>query len=139
MAFHFEFDSTNRILRCGFSGQVTDGDLVDFYRMAMLLAESLDPLTGIIDFSSVTDLKATPLTIRELAAFPPVMPQRDRIRVIIAPSDYVFGMVRIFEIEGEATRPSLHVVRSAREAWAIIGIEKPEFKSISEANPMAPD
>jgi len=112
---------------------------MDFYRMAILLAESLDPLAGIIDFSSVTDLKATPSKMRELAAFPPVMPQRDRVRVIIAPSDHVFGMVRIFEIEGEATRPSLHLVRSAREAWAIIGIEDPEFKSISEANPMAPD
>ena len=134
MAFQFEFDSTNRILRCRFSGQVTDEDLLGFYRTAKLLAESLDPLAGIVDFSSVTDFKATPPKLRELAAFPPVMPQQERVRVIVAPSDDVFGMVRIFEIAGEATRPSLHVVRSARLAWAIIGIEEPEFKSISEAH-----
>src|SRR5579862_2289421 len=133
MAFHFEFDSSHRILRCGFSGQVTDDELTNFYRMAMLLAETLDPLAGIIDFSSVTDFKATPSKMHELAAFPPVMPERERVRVIIAPSDHVFGMVRIFEIEGEATRPSLHVVRSAAEAWTIIGIQEPEFSSISEA------
>jgi hypothetical protein len=134
MAFHFELDSTNRILRCGFSGSVTDEDLVAFYRMAILLAGSFDPLAGIIDFSSVTDFKATPPKIRELADFPPVMPDRDRIRVIIAPSDVVFGMMRIFEIKGEASRPRLHVVRSAKEAWAIIGVQHPEFKSISDAH-----
>lgn len=133
MAFHFEFNSTNRILRCRFSGPVTDEDLVGFYRTAVLLAGSLDPLTGIVDFSSVTDFGVTSSKMRELAAFPPVMPQQDRVRVIVAPSDDVFGMVRIFEIEGEATRPSLHVVRSAAEAWTIIGIQEPEFSSISEA------
>ena len=112
---------------------MTDEDLVGFYRTAVLLAGSLDPLTGIVDFSSVTDFGVTSSKMRELAAFPPVMPQQDRVRVIVAPSDDVFGMVRIFEIEGEATRPSLHVVRSAAEAWTIIGIQEPEFSSISEA------
>jgi hypothetical protein len=133
MAFYFEFNLANRILRCRFSGPVTDEDLVGFYRTAVLLAGSLDPLTGIVDFSSVTDFQVTSSKMRELAAFPPVMPQQDRVRVIVAPSHDVFGMVRIFEIEGEATRPSLHVVRSAAEAWTIIGIQEPEFRSISEA------
>jgi hypothetical protein len=133
MAFQFEFASTNRILRCRFSVQVTDEDLMAFYRMAMLLAESLDPLAGLTDFSSVTDFDASPTKIRELAAFPPIMPQPERFRAIVAPSDYVFGMVRIFAIEGAASSPNLHVVRSTREAWAILGIEEPEFKAISEA------
>jgi hypothetical protein len=44
-------------------------------------------------------------------------------------------MARIFEVEGEATRPNLHVVRSVKEAWAILGVEMEEakFGSISRA------
>jgi hypothetical protein len=56
------------------------------------------------------------------------MPKIDRPRVVIAPTDYKFGIARIFEIEGEPTRPSLHVVRSVREAWAILGLEMKEAK-----------
>ncbi len=54
------------------------------------------------------------------------MPKMDRPRVIIAPADHAFGMARIFEIEGEATRPNLHVVRSAKEAFVIFGVEMEE-------------
>ncbi len=134
MAFQFEFDSTNRILRCRFSGQVADEELIAFYRMAVLLVGSLDPLAGIIDFSAVAVFEATPQKIQELAAFPPAMPKPDRPRVIVAPSDSVFGMMRMFGIEAEATRPNLHVVRSAKEGWAILGLKEPEFNSIAEAH-----
>jgi hypothetical protein len=42
----------------------------------------------------------------------------------------MFGMARMFELEGGETRPNLHVVRSEREAFAILGIIKPKFGSV---------
>jgi hypothetical protein len=33
----------------------------------------------------------------------------------------------MFEFEGEATRPNLHVVRLPEEAWVILGIQEPRF------------
>jgi hypothetical protein len=73
--------------------------------------------------------------MRALAKLPSAMPKMDRRRVVIAPSDYSFAMSRIFEIEGESTRPNLYVVRSVKEAWAIFGVdmEKAQFGRLSTA------
>jgi hypothetical protein len=133
MAFVFEFDPIHRILGIRFSEDVTSEDLLYFYRMSALLVESFDPLSAIIDFSEVTSFDSDPQFLRELASLPPAMPQRERPRVVVAPSDKIFGLARLFEIHGEATRPSFHVVRATREAWAIIGVQEPEFKPIAEA------
>lgn len=133
MAFRFEFNSTHRILRIRFSDLVTNDDLEYFYRMSALLADSLDPLSAVVDFSAVTSVTSTAEFIRELAALPPAMPQTERPRVVVAPMDEVFGLARLFEMHGEATRPNFHVVRSAQQAWAILGTEEPEFKPVQQA------
>jgi hypothetical protein len=128
MAFAFDFDPIHQILRSRFSGKVDDGDLLSHTRMGALLVTSLDPRFAIIDLSAADPFAPTADGIRALAKLPPAMPKMDRPRVVIAPSDHMFGMARIFEIEGETTRPNLHVVRSAREAWAIFGVEMEEAK-----------
>jgi hypothetical protein len=128
MAFVFDFDPAHQILRSTFSGRVDDEDLLNHQRMGLLLVTSLDPHFAIIDLSAADPFEATPDGMRKLAKLPPPMPQMDRPRVVIAPSDLEFGMARIFAIEGETTRPNLHVVRSMREAWAILGVEMEEAK-----------
>jgi hypothetical protein len=132
MAYLFDFDSVNRVLRVRFSGQVTDDDLLSFYRMAALMVEALDPLSAISDLSGVTSLQTTSEMIHMLANFPPALPQPCRTRVIVAPSDETYEMARMFELEGAATRPNLHVVRTVEEAWDIIGIRKPQFKPVQD-------
>ncbi|MGA8873379.1 MAG: hypothetical protein WB460_19695 [Candidatus Acidiferrales bacterium] len=128
MAFVFDFDPTHQILRSTFSGQVNDEDLLNHQRMVLLLATSFDPRFAIIDLSGADPFEVTSDGMRKLAKLPPAMPKVDRPRVVIAPADHTFGMARIFEIEGEATRPNLHVVRSAKEAFAILGVEMEEAK-----------
>ena len=133
MAYSFEFDSTNRILRCRLVERVDDEELTNFYRMAAEYVALTDPHAGITDFSAVTSFEVTAETVRMLAKLTPAMPQTSRPRVIVAASDHIFGMARMFEFEGEATRPNLHVVRTLSEAWAILGIQQPQFGPISEA------
>ena len=128
MAFAFDFDPIHQILRSTFSGRVSDEDLLDHQRMVVLLATSLDPRFGVADLSGADPFEATSDGMRDLAKLPPAMPHADRPRVIIAPSDYAFGMMHIFEVEGETTRPNLHVVRSESEAWAILGVKMEEVK-----------
>jgi hypothetical protein len=128
VAFVFDFDPIHQILRSTFSGKVDDEDLLNHQRMGALLVASLDPRFAIIDLSATDPFAATAAGMRALAKLPPPMPKRDRPRVVIAPSDHTFGMARIFEVEGETTRPSLHVVRSVTEAWAILGVEMEEAK-----------
>ena len=128
MAFSFDFDPIHQIFRSTFSGKVGDEDLLNHQRMAAPLITSLDPRFAIINLSAANPFEATPEGVRALAKLPPVMPKMDRPRVVIAPTDYKFGIARIFEIEGETSRPSLHVVRSEREAWAILGVEMKEVQ-----------
>jgi len=45
-------------------------------------------------------------------------------------SPHIFGLARIFELEGEATRPNLHVVHTEHEAWAILSVKEPRFEPV---------
>jgi hypothetical protein len=130
MPYHFEFDSTHRILRCRLEGRVTDEELREYYRDLEKYSLQQDPLSGILDMSAITTFDVSPDTIRQLAKSPPAMPNPGRPRVLIATSPNVFGIARMFEMQGQETRPNLHVVRSEKEALAILGVTGTKFEAI---------
>jgi len=127
MSYRFDFDSTHRILRCRFEGRVTDDELKEYYLAAGRLVAVKDPTFAITDFTAADSVDVSPGTVRELASLPPVMTDQDSIRCVVAPSDKVFGLARMFELQGEGTRANLHVVRTMKEALAILGVQAPEF------------
>ena len=130
MPYQVEFDSTNQILRACFKGRVTDEELKAFYQHATEIASHINPRAGITDFSAVTSFEVSPNTIRGLAKLPPALPDPAKPRVIVAPIPHVFGMASMFGIEGQETRPNHHVVRTMREACAILGVQEPHFEAI---------
>ena len=130
MPYQFDFDSTNRILRGQLDGCVTDEVLREYYRAAAGHAAKIDPLSGLTDFSAVTSFEVSAQTVRNLARSVPAMPDPSRVRVIVAPVDHVFGISRLFQIEGEKTRPHNHVVRTVEEAWAVLGVHDPKFEPL---------
>jgi hypothetical protein len=130
MPYFFEFDSTHRILRCRLEGRIADEELTEYYRDLEKYSLQQDPLGGILDMSAITSLDVSPNTIRELAKSPPAMPNPARPRVLIATSPPVFGIARMFEMQGQETRPNLHVVRSEKEALAILGVTEAKFDPI---------
>jgi hypothetical protein len=130
MPYRFEFDSTNRIIRCRLEGLITDEDIKECYRNAERYALQTDPLSGIMDMSAVTSFAVSANTVRELATSPPAMPNPERLRVLIAPSPQVFGIARMFEMLGQDKRPELHVVHSEKEALAILGVPETKFEPI---------
>lgn len=117
---------------CRFDGALTDGILKEFYRDAGKVVARIDPQGTVTDFAGVTRVEVARQTILELAKSPPALPDPKLPRVIVAPSPVMFGLSRMFEMEGEATRPSLYVVSTEREAWAILGVQEPQFKPIKE-------
>ena len=121
MSVKFDFDRANGILLCNLDGYVTDDVMKEFYRISAEQMAEIDPHAGITDLSAVVSFEVSAKTVRELAHSAPVMPDPDRICVIVAPSDHIFGMARLFQLTGESTRPNLHVVRTMAEAWAILG------------------
>jgi hypothetical protein len=132
MPYVFDFDFANGILRCRLIGEVSDDALKDFFRAGAEYAARTRPKAGVVDLSEVTSFEASAQTIRELARSTPVFRDPSLHRVVVAPSSTIYGMMRMFEIEGEDKRPNLHVVRSERAAWAILAVENPQFEPLEE-------
>ncbi len=130
MAYSFDFDLANGILRCRLEGLVTDEILKEFFRLGAAFAVRSRPAAGIIDLSKVTLFEVSAKVLRELSKVPPVLPEPGLRRIVIAPSPDVYGMMRMFELEGQEIRPDIHVVRSEKQAWAILGVENPRFEPL---------
>lgn len=130
MPYAFDFDSANRILRCRLNGEVNDEVLKDFFQAGSKHAIRIHPAAGVVDLSEVASFDVSTPAIKALAKSTPVLHDPGLRRVVIAPSPGIYGMMRMFEMEGEATRPGLQVVRSEREAWAILAVRNPRFEPL---------
>lgn len=130
MSYQFDFDSSNRILRCRFRGRVADEDLTNYLRIVGHYVTLTLPRGGVTDLSAVISWEVTTEKLRTLAALPPGVPPMGRPRVILTADDYIFGMARMFEIEADIRRSNLHVVRTWREARAILGVEQFHFEPL---------
>ena len=130
MPYTFDFDSANRILRCRLEGQVNDEVLKDFFQTGSQYAVRTQPSAGVVDLSAVTSFDVSTPAIKTVARSAPVLHDPHLRRVVIAPSPGIYGMMRMFEMEGESTRPGLQVVRSEREAWAILAVRNPRFEPL---------
>jgi DNA-binding NarL/FixJ family response regulator len=135
MSYSFDFDPRNRILRFCLKGRITDALLRDFYEGMREPAHRIQPHAGVLDTSPVISFEVSSQAIRELAAASPIVPNPDFPRIVIAPSPDVYGMMRMFEKQADSTRANFHVVRAESEAWAILGVENPQFEPINGDNP----
>jgi hypothetical protein len=130
MAYRFEFDSTNQVLRARFDGRITDQELKEYYKLAAQVYTRISPRSFIADFAAVTDAEVSPDTVRDLANLPPTVSDEAKPRFIVAAAPNIFGLARMFQLEGEQTRPNLHVVHKLGEACAILGVHRLKFKPI---------
>jgi CheY-like chemotaxis protein len=123
----FDFDLNNKIIRCRIDGVVTDETLREYYRLCSKYGAMNPTYAGIFDMSAVIFITVSAQTIRDLAMLPPAFPDPDILRVIVAGSDEMFGLARMFDLQGSETRPNLHVVRTEKEALAVLGIRDARF------------
>lgn len=130
MAYHFDFDSTNRILRGRFEAAVTDDEFRRYLQVTWKYVAWTAPVAGITDLSGVTSWEVTAETLHTLGSMPPGVRPRGWRRIVLATSDRIFEMMRIFERHAQITRPNLHVVRTMNEARAILGVQKLHFEAI---------
>lgn len=132
MAYHFDFDPIHRIARFRLEGHFSDENHREYYGAAARFPALTNPAGGLLDASGVTSFDVSPKTVDELASLPPTIADPRLPRVVIAPSPKVFGMMRMFEMLGERTRPNLHIVHTEREALAILGVVNPRFEPVPE-------
>jgi hypothetical protein len=131
MSFAFDFDSANRILRCRFRGRVTDEDLTNYLRIVGQYVTLTRPRGGVTGLSKVSSWEVTTEALLTLARKPPNEPPMGRPRVVLTDSNHIFGMVRVFEKEADIRRSNLHVVRTWKEACAVLGVEKFHFEPLA--------
>ena len=131
MGFVLDFDATNNLLRVTLEGRVTDPILLDAYTSVARYVETHGSCRAVVDVSAVTKFDVSSHAVRELTRRPPAIP-KGYMRVFVAPLDSMYGMVRMFQILTELTRPELHVVRSVDEAYRLLRVESPAFNPASE-------
>jgi hypothetical protein len=129
MAYYFEFDSSNGILRCRLEGDVTDESLEECYEVTGKYAALTNPDVGIMDFSNVASFNVSSQTVRNLAYRTPRM-LGSRPRFLVVPSTHMYGLARMFQQIGSAARPELHVVRNVDEAYTLLGVPEPQFEPV---------
>ena len=127
MSHKFDFDLDNKVIRCRIDGIVTDETLKQYYAACSKYGALNPTYAGLFDMSAVTFIAVSTQTIRELAMLPPAIPDPDVTRVIVAGSSQMFGLARMFDLQGSDTRPNLHVVRTEKEALAILGVIEARF------------
>ena|SRR5579871_639872 len=132
MSYHFEFDSQNAVLLAVVYGRIDDTEMQELYFGMRKRKDEDHALTGVIDFTEVTDFDVRSETIRGLANMPPNF-EDPTIRAAVAPTDFLFGIARMFQAHGAATRKQLYIVRTLNEALVLLGVESPQFHRTSAA------
>jgi|SRR5579859_871383 len=129
MAHHFEFDFRQRILLVVLEGEVRGDDFTRTNDDIRRHVESLQPVGGISDFSAVTKFDVSSHSVRK-AAFEPSPYPEELPRFIVAPTDYLFGMARMYEMIANRPMQKLRVVRTREEALAALGAKDLKFERI---------
>jgi hypothetical protein len=130
MAHHFEFDFDHKILRLVLEGNVEVEPFLRLNSEIRVQTERLRPLAGITDGAGIVNFNVPSQTLRTVAMqgspYPATTP-----RYIVAPSDYLFGMARMYELIGNHSEGKLQVVRKMEEALADLGVTSAKFERVS--------
>jgi len=116
--FQVEFDQSNKIMLMRVEGRLTDESLPYLYEASRQHLSATDARVCIVDLSSVSDFAVSSQSIQNLAHQKPASPGHKHRCFIVAPAGLAFGLCRMFQILGEATRPLLEVVHTLGEVFA---------------------
>jgi len=131
-SFRFEFDPVSRILLARFEGQLTDESAGEYHDALGRYWRATNARAGIWDLSGVTDFVVASDFLRQLARRKPVTPGlTNHPRFIVVPVTAAYGLMRMFQIAGETSRPGLHVVHTIEEALTALGVQSPHFETLA--------
>lgn len=127
MPHHFEFDAEHGILRVVLEGHIDGPETIQIDREMRAEIQRMAPRVGISDLTGVTSFDVPGDIIRSLARqkpapFPPETP-----RFIVASSDLLFGMMRMYELAADRPEGKLTVVRRTEDVLASLGLQAARF------------
>jgi hypothetical protein len=121
-----DFDPEHRVLRVTLTGVLTEAAFLAAREDVAHFIQIEGPCHGILDFREVSKFDISADFVRELAEEPPTFPV-NTIRVCVASQPVIYGMIRMFQIIGAETREELHVVKTMKEAYALLGFQSLDF------------
>lgn len=130
MPHHFEFDFAHRILLTVMEGEIQGPEISTIDQEMRARIVRLQPAAGISDLTHVTQFNVPARIMRSAALLqpPPFPPETPRF--IVAPTDVLYGMSRMYELVADRPHGKLQVVRSRDEALSVLGISNPKFDPI---------
>ncbi len=131
MGTFLSLDESQGVLFIRFEGVVTDAVLLERYGSVRQWVAGHGFYSSISDFSEVASFQVSSRGVNQLAANAPLVPD-DYLRIVVAPQDEAYGMTRMFEMLGSATRNKVDVVRSLAEAYRLAGVERLDLHPILE-------
>lgn len=130
VSYSFDFDSGSQILLARFKWRIKEDELLEFSHTAEEYILRYKPRATIVDCGGITSVEVSVEAIRNVAKLEPAMP-RHLPTVVVAPQTHLFGMARIFQFAWQDKSPNLHVVRTSRQALALLGVQELAFEPIA--------
>lgn len=109
-------------------GEMTDETVTELWMKGLSVSASFSSYKGIVDLSGVTRFTVTPRIVELIAKKESIDLS---VRVFVAPSDFIYGSIRMFQILPEKTCKNLQVVRTMQNAYKLLGIESPKFAALT--------
>jgi hypothetical protein len=126
MAFEFLFDRGNNLLLVKYGHVLTRETIDGVAATARRFVEAHGVCPAIADFSDIERIDVDLTYWRSLGHVPRVM--QGARRVLVAPQDNVFGMIRMYGLHQAVRGDEPAVVRSLQAAYDLLGIRAPEFR-----------
>ena len=119
------FDRKHRVLLVRFSVAVTRENLMHFDGLLLSFIAHHGATDVILDFTGAPATEIPTNLMRERAQRTTLVPGKRR--VFVAPSDVVFGLLRLFSAHQGSDSP---VVRTLGEAFTLLQLDDPTFESV---------
>jgi len=130
VGFRVEFDQVNKVSLIRVEGRLTDQSAADLSVASQDNSNAIDARVCILDLSSVSEFAVTTGFIWRLAVQKPKLANAQRLCFIVAPQTHAYGLCRMFQIIGAATRPLLQIGHTLDEVFKAIGIQSPHPDAI---------
>jgi hypothetical protein len=127
--FTLQSDPEHRVVLVTLGKIVTEASALAAYTAVEQFIVAEGPHSGITDLSGVEKLNVSPDFVRLLAAKPPMIPD-GMSRVAVAPRADIYGVSRMFQLLRDSRGSYLEVVHTLKEAFELLGMESPHFRTV---------
>ena len=127
MPYKIQYNDDEGIVTVTYSGVVTDDDLLNSLKEKTRDVERVKSCKfSVNDFTKATKFKVTPEGMQENALISIELSKLNNkvMPILIAPTDLEFGMSRIWEAYSDETKWNSKIVRTQKDALALINKNK---------------